>query len=338
MSNTTLPSAGQPFDNQAALNPPRLLDQVREAIRLRHYSIRTEQAYTDWIKRFILFHGKRHPREMGAAEVERFLTHLAVEGRVAASTQNQALSALLFLYRTVLKVDLPWLGEMTRAKRPGRLPVVLTVEEVRRVLARIDGQQGLMADLLYGAGLRLLECVRLRVKDLDFEMRQITVRDGKGEKDRMTMLPQSVPEPLRAHLEKVKVLHAHDLEEGFGEVYLPYALDRKYPDASREWGWQYVFPAAGRSVDPRSGKERRHHVDEQTLQRAMKKAVRAAGLTKPASCHTLRHSFATHLLQSGYDIRTVQELLGHQDVATTMIYTHVLNRGGSGVISPLDRS
>lgn len=338
MSNTTLPSAGQPFDNQAALNPPRLLDQVREAIRLRHYSIRTEQAYTDWIKRFILFHGKRHPREMGAAEVERFLTHLAVEGRVAASTQNQALSALLFLYREVLKVDLPWLGEMTRAKRPGRLPVVLTVEEVRRVLARIDGQQGLMADLLYGAGLRLLECVRLRVKDLDFEMRQITVRDGKGEKDRMTMLPQSVLEPLRAHLEKVKVLHAHDLEEGFGEVYLPYALDRKYPDASREWGWQYVFPAAGRSVDPRSGKERRHHVDEQTLQRAMKKAVRAAGLTKPASCHTLRHSFATHLLQSGYDIRTVQELLGHQDVATTMIYTHVLNRGGSGVISPLDRS
>jgi len=338
MSDTTLPSAGQPFDNQAAHNPPRLLDQVREAIRLRHYSIRTEQAYTDWIKRFILFHGKRHPREMGAAEVERFLTHLAVEGRVAASTQNQALSALLFLYREVLKVDLPWLGEMTRAKRPGRLPVVLTVEEVRRVLARIDGQQGLMADLLYGAGLRLLECVRLRVKDLDFEMRQITVRDGKGEKDRVTMLPQSVLEPLRAHLEKVKVLHAHDLEEGFGEVYLPYALDRKYPDASREWGWQYVFPAAGRSVDPRSGKERRHHVDEQTLQRAMKKAVRAAGLTKPASCHTLRHSFATHLLQSGYDIRTVQELLGHQDVATTMIYTHVLNRGGSGVISPLDRS
>lgn len=338
MSDTTLLSAGQPFDSQAAHNPPRLLDQVREAIRLRHYSIRTEQAYTDWIKRFILFHGKRHPREMGAAEVERFLTHLAVEGRVAASTQNQALSALLFLYREVLKVDLPWLGEMTRAKRPGRLPVVLTVEEVRRVLARIDGQQGLMADLLYGAGLRLLECVRLRVKDLDFEMRQITVRDGKGEKDRVTMLPQSVLEPLRAHLEKVKVLHAHDLEEGFGEVYLPYALDRKFPDASREWGWQYVFPAAGRSVDPRSGKERRHHVDEQTLQRAMKKAVRAAGLTKPASCHTLRHSFATHLLQSGYDIRTVQELLGHQDVATTMIYTHVLNRGGRGVISPLDRS
>ncbi|MCM8620250.1 MAG: integron integrase [Candidatus Accumulibacter sp.] len=338
MSDSTLLSTEQPFDNQAALHPPRLLDQVREAIRLRHYSIRTEQAYTDWIKRFILFHGKRHPREMGAAEVERFLTHLAVEGRVAASTQNQALSALLFLYREVLKVDLPWLGEMTRAKRPGRLPVVLTVEEVRRVLARIDGQQGLMADLLYGAGLRLLECVRLRVKDLDFEMRQITVRDGKGEKDRMTMLPQSVLEPLRAHLEKVKVLHAQDLEEGFGEVYLPYALDRKYPDASREWGWQYVFPAAGRSVDPRSGQVRRHHVDEQTLQRAMKKAVRAAGLTKPASCHTLRHSFATHLLQSGYDIRTVQELLGHQDVATTMIYTHVLNRGGSGVISPLDRS
>lgn len=328
--------SGDKFPSDPGANPPRLLDQVREAIRLRHYSIRTEQAYTDWIKRFILFHGKRHPRELGAAEVERFLTHLAVEGRVAASTQNQALSALLFLYKAVLRVDLPWLGEVTRAKRPGRLPVVLTVEETRRVLAHIHGPQGLMAGLLYGAGLRLLECVRLRVKDVDFGYRQITVRDGKGEKDRVTMLPQAVLEPLRAHLEKVKVLHEQDLEEGFGEVYLPHALERKYPNAAREWGWQYVFPAAKRSVDPRSGRERRHHVDEQSLQRAMKKAVRAAGLTKPASCHTLRHSFATHLLQSGYDIRTVQELLGHKDVATTMIYTHVLNRGGQGVVSPLD--
>ncbi len=304
---------------------------------MRHYSIRTEQAYTDWIKRFILFHHKKHPREMGGAEVEQFLTHLAVEGRVAASTQNQALSALLFLYKEVLKMELPWLEDMKRAKKPQRLPVVLTVEEVKRVLARMDGQHGLMADLLYGAGLRLLECVRLRVKDVDFAMRQITVRDGKGEKDRVTMLPQAVAEPLRAHLEKVKVLHEHDLEDGFGEVYLPYALDRKCPNAAKEWGWQYVFPAAGRSLDPRSGKERRHHVDEQSLQRAMKKAVRAAGLTKPATCHTLRHSFATHLLQSGYDIRTVQELLGHKDVETTMIYTHVLNLGGKGVASPLDR-
>jgi integron integrase len=335
MSDPILPSARKPSAD-AASNPPKLLEQVREAIRLRHYSIRTEQAYTDWIKRFILFHRKKHPREMGGAEVEQFLTHLAVEGRVAASTQNQALSALLFLYREVLKMELPSLEDMKRAKKPQRLPVVLTVEEVKRVLARMDGQHGLMADLLYGAGLRLLECARLRVKDVDFAMRQITVRDGKGEKDRVTMLPQAAAAPLRAHLEKVRVLHEHDLEDGFGEVYLPYALDRKYPNAAKEWGWQYAFPAAGRSVDPRSGQERRHHVDEQSLQRAVKKAVRAAGLTKPATCHTLRHSFATHLLQSGYDIRTIQELLGHQDVSTTMIYTHVLNRGGMGVKSPLD--
>jgi integron integrase len=321
----------------AAANPPRLLDQVRDALRRRHYSIRTEQAYLDWMKRFILFHHKKHPRDMGAQEVERFLTHLAVDRNVAVSTQNQALSALLFLYKEVLGVQLPWLNEIQRAKKPQRLPVVLTVEEVRRVLARLDGQHGLMAGLLYGAGLRLLECVRLRVKDVDFGYRQITVRDGKGGKDRMTMLPQTAVEPLRAHLKKVKVLHEHDLEDGFGEVYLPYALERKYPDAVREWGWQYVFPALTRSIDPRTGKERRHHMDEQSLQRAVKKAVRTAGLTKPASCHTLRHSFATHLLQSGYDIRTVQELLGHKDVSTTMIYTHVLNRGGQGVASPLDR-
>ena len=336
MSQPNIPAAGQPTPS-AGPHPPRLLDQVREAIRLRHYSIRTEQSYTDWIKRYILFHHMQHPKDMGAAEVEQFLTHLAVVGKVAASTQNQALSALLFLYKAVLGVDLPWLDEVTRAKKPQRLPVVLTVEEVRRVLARMDGQHGLMADLLYGAGLRLLECVRLRVKDVDFGFRQITVRDGKGGKDRVTMLPQGVVEPLRAHLDKLKVLHDHDLEEGFGAVWLPDALERKYPNAAREWGWQYVFPAAQRSADPRSGKLMRHHVDEQSLQRAMKKAVRAAGLAKPASCHTLRHSFATHLLQSGYDIRTVQELLGHKDVSTTMIYTHVLNRGGKGVASPLDR-
>lgn len=336
-SGGTAPVAASPSAGDFPAQPPRLLDQVRNEIRRRHYSIRTEQAYLDWIKRFILFHRKKHPREMGAPQVKQFLTHLAVDRNVAASTQNQALSALLFLYKEVLKIDLPWLGEIERAKKPQRLPVVLTAEEVRRVLARLDGQHGLMAELLYGAGLRLLECVRLRVKDVDFGYRQITVRDGKGEKDRLTMLPQAAIEPLRAHLEKVKVLHEHEVEEGFGEVYLPYALERKYPNAAREWGWQYVFPARNRSLDPRSGKTRRHHVDEQSLQRAVKKAVRAAGLTKPASCHTLRHSFATHLLQSGYDIRTVQELLGHKEVSTTMIYTHVLNRGGQGVVSPLDR-
>jgi integron integrase len=283
------------------------------------------------------FHGLKHPASMGAQEVERFLSHLAVEGKVAASTQNQALSALVFLYREVLGEELGWMDDLTRAKRPARLPVVLTQGETRALLARLDGRSWIMASLLYGAGLRLMECVRPRVKDVDFEMRQVTVRDGKGQKDRVTMLPQSVAEPLRVHLTKVKALHEEDLEAGFGEVYLPFALERKYRGAPREWGWQYVFPASQRSVDPRSGKERRHHLDEKSLQRAVKKAVREAGIAKPASCHTLRHSFATHLLQSGYDIRTVQELLGHKDVSTTMIYTHVLNRGGKGVRSPLDQ-
>ena len=317
---------------------PRLLDQVREKIRLKHYSIRTEQAYVDWIKRFILFHDKRHPENMGKEDVEKFLTHLAVERHVTASTQNQALSAILFLYQEVLGHELPWLDGVERAKRPARLPVVLTASEVRSVLARLDGIHGLMASLLYGTGLRLMECVRLRVKDIDFEYGQITVRDGKGEKDRITMLPGSLGERLKAHREKTKTIHEQDLREGFGEVYLPYALARKYPNAGREWGWQYVFPASKRSIDPRSGKERRHHTDEQNLQRAMKRAVREAAIHKPASCHSLRHSFATHLLQSGYDIRTVQELLGHKDVQTTMIYTHVLNRGGRGVVSPLDQT
>lgn len=316
---------------------PRLLDQVRDRIRVKHYSIRTEQAYLGWVKRFILFHGKRHPLTLGAPDVERFLTHLAVEGKVAASTQNQALAAVLFLYREVLERPLPWLDDLTRAKQPERLPVVLTVGETQLVLAQISGTAGLMVRLLYGTGMRLMECVRLRVKDVDFEKQQITVRDGKGFKDRVTMLPKSLAEALIKHLERGKTLHNEDLAAGHGETYLPFALARKYPNAGRAWGWQYMFPARSVSVDPRSGVTRRHHVDEKALQRAMKQAVRDAGLTKLATPHTLRHSFATHLLESGYDIRTIQELLGHKDVATTMIYTHVLNRGGKGVLSPLDR-
>jgi integron integrase len=316
---------------------PRLLDQVRDRIRLKHYSIRTEQAYVDWIRRFVVHHGKRHPRDMGAAEVERFLTHLAVEGRVSASTQNQAKSALLFLYKEVLRMELPWLDKVERAKAGQRLPVVLTVGEVQRLLDRTDGTAGLIARLLYGTGMRLMEVARLRVKDVDFERREILVREGKGNKDRVTMLPGSLVESLAAHLVRVKELHAKDLAAGLGEVYLPFALSRKYPNAGRQWGWQYVFPAAGLSVDPRSGAKRRHHVSDQAVQRAIRQAVRDAGIDKPATPHTLRHSFATHLLQSGYDIRTVQELLGHKDVSTTMIYTHVLNRGGRGVVSPLDR-
>jgi integron integrase len=315
----------------------RLLDQVRGKIRLKHYSIRTEQAYVDWIRRFILHFGKRHPRELGAAEVEAFLTHLAVEGKVAASTQNQAKSALLFLYREVLEVELPWLDNVERAKAPKRLPVVLTHAEVQALLTRLSGTHWLMASLLYGTGLRLMECLRLRVKDVDFSREEILVRDGKGFKDRVTMLPAALVTPLRAHLERVRELHRQDLAAGFGAVYLPYALERKYPGAACDWGWQYVFPSAKLAVDPRSGETRRHHVQDQSVQRAMKQAVRDADLTKPATPHTLRHSFATHLLESGQDIRTVQELLGHSDVSTTMIYTHVLNKGGRGVTSPLDR-
>lgn len=273
---------------------------------------------------------------MGASEVQAFLTYLAVEKNVAAATQQQALSALLFLYREVLHQALPWMDDITRAKKPKRLPVVLTQEEVRVVLSHLEGHMWLMASLLYGAGLRLMECLRLRVKDVDFGYRQLIVRDGKGQQDRATMLPQRAVEPLKQHLEKVKILHQQDLTEGFGEVYLPGALERKYPRASTAWEWQYVFPARQRAVDPRSGKTRRHHVDSKVLQRAVKKAVRQANLTKHASCHTFRHSFATHLLAAGYDIRTVQELLGHKDVSTTMIYTHVLQQGGQGVRSPMD--
>lgn len=319
-----------------ASQEPRLLDLVRGKIRLKHYSIRTEQAYVDWIRRFILHHDKRHPRDMGAAEVEAFLTHLAVAGRVAASTQNQAKSALLFLYREVLGLELPWLDNVERAKAPKRLPVVLTTVEVQAMLGRLDGVHWLIASLLYGSGLRLMEAVRLRVKDVEFSRREILVREGKGFKDRITMLPASLCEPLHQQITHTRVIHQRDLDAGFGSVYLPYALDRKYPNTGRDWGWQYVFPAESVSVDPRSGTMRRHHVGEQSIQRAVRQAVRAAEIDKPATPHTLRHSFATHLLQRGYDIRTVQELLGHSDVSTTMIYTHVLNRGGRGVISPLD--
>ena len=316
---------------------PRLLDQVRGVIRLKHYSIRTEESYVGWIKRFILFNAKRHPKDMGAEEITRFLTHLAVNGRVAAATQNQALNALLFLYRDVLKIELPWLDGIERAKKPARLPVVFTRDEVKRILAQLDGTLWLMASLIYGSGLRLMECARLRVKDIDFAYAQLVVRDAKGQKDRVTMIPQSLVEPLRTQLTRVQALHQQDLREGFGKVYLPFALAKKYPNAPSEWGWQYVFPARHRSVDPRSGVARRHHVSEDALQRAIKRAMRAAHIVKPGSTHTLRHSFATHLLEDGYDIRTVQELLGHQDVSTTMIYTHVLQKGGQAARSPLDR-
>jgi integron integrase len=324
-------------DKSTTNNPPKLLEQVRDKLRVKHYSIRTEQTYLDWIKRYIYYHGKRHPKDMGARDIEAFLTHLAVVGKVSASTQNQAKSALLFLYREVLEIKLEWLENVTQAKAPKRLPVVLTVSEVQSVLSRLKGTHALIASLLYGGGMRLMEAVRLRVKDVDFARHEILVREGKGFKDRVTMLPESVTAALKAHMVKVKALHEEDLAQGYGEVYLPFALDKKYPNAGREWGWQYIFPSKNLSVDPRSGKTRRHHVDEKGVQRAVKQAVRDAELVKPATPHTLRHSFATHLLQSGYDIRTVQELLGHSDVSTTMIYTHVLNKSGKGVVSPLDR-
>ncbi|CAG0967664.1 Tyrosine recombinase XerD [Burkholderiales bacterium] len=321
---------------QKASSPPKLLDQVRGKIRVKHYSLRTEQAYVDWIKRFILFFGKRHPRDLGAAEVERFLTHLAMEGKVAASTQNQAKSALLFLYREVLGVELPWLDHVEQAKGSRRLPVVLTRDEVRRLLAKLSGTHWLVASLLYGTGLRLMEALRLRVKDVEFSRREILVRDGKGFKDRITMLPAALIEPLDAHLAEVRTQHRAALGEGRGDVYLPFALARKYPDAPFEWGWQFVFPGRGLATDPRSGAVRRHHLQDQAVQRAVRQAAHDAAIHKQVSPHSLRHSFATHLLESGYDIRTVQELLGHSDVRTTMIYTHVLNRGGRGVLSPLD--
>ncbi len=302
------------------------------------FSIRTEEAYVGWIRRFILANDKRHPRTMGAREVEAFLTHLATHAHVAASTQNQALSALLFLYREVLQQELPWLEDIRRAKKPQRLPVILSRGEAASLLAEMSGVTWLMASLLYGSGLRLMECLRLRVQDVDFMRREITVRRGKGGKDRRTMLPAMAMDALQGQLAEARRVHERDLDAGFGEVWLPDALARKYPGAAREWAWQYVFPASARSVDPRSGIMRRHHVDETVLQRAVKQAVRRARISKRATCHTLRHSFATHLIEAGYDIRTVQELLGHKDVSTTQIYTHVLNRGGRGVVSPLDRA
>lgn len=315
----------------------KLLDQVRDVARLRHLSLRTEEAYCNWIKRFVLFHNKRHPRDMSSEEITTFLTHLAVEGQVAASTQNQALNALVFLYRQVLKIELSQIRDVVRARQSRKLPVVLTREEAEAVIARLSHVDRLIASLLYGSGLRLMEAIRLRVKDVDFARNEIVVRDGKGEKDRMTMLPQLIRIALQGQREHVERLHQQELKTGHGEVYLPYALERKYPNAAREFGWQYIFPAGKRSVDPRSGKQRRHHISELNVQRAVKKAVTEAGINKSATCHTFRHSFATHLLEAGYDIRTVQELLGHKDVRTTMIYTHVLNRGGRGVRSPLDQ-
>jgi integron integrase len=326
-----------PSQSEPVVPAPRLLVVVRDRIRTRHYSLRTETAYTNWIKRFILFHNKRHPRDMGGVEIEAFLTSLAVERNVSASTQNQALAALLFLYREVLQIDLPWMQEVVRAKRPRHLPTVLTRSEVLAVLERLDARFELLGKLLYGTGMRLMECVRLRVKDVDFAMHQVTVRNGKGGKDRVTMLPESLEVPLRAHLALRRTLFDQDRKDGRAEVWMPDALSVKFPNASREWSWQYVFVAQGFSVDPRSGVKRRHHVDEKEIQRQVRLAAQRSGVAKPVSPHVFRHSFATHLLEGGYDIRTVQELLGHEDVSTTMIYTHVLNRGGRGVKSPLDR-
>lgn len=319
-----------------AVSGPRLSDKVRDALRRKHYSYRTEKTYLHWIRRFIYFHGKRHPRDMAEPEVAAFLTHLAVDRRVSASTQNQALNAILFLYKQVLNQEIGLVQGVVRAKRPERLPVVLTREEVHAVLVRLKVREGLMAGLMYGAGLRVMECLRLRVKDVDFGMNQIIVRDGKGQKDRTTPLPAALIPALRQQLAEVQRLRAADLADGYGEVSLPFALDRKYPNASRELAWWYVFPASHRSRDPGSDRIKRHHLDDSVIQRAVKQAIRSAGIPKPASCHSFRHSFATHLLASGQDIRTIQELLGHSDVSTTMIYTHVLGKGAHGVSSPLD--
>jgi integron integrase len=332
VEQTALPAA------TSSPRPARLLTQVREAIRVRHYSLRTEQVYLGWVRRFVHFHGLRHPRELGGAEVEAFLSHLANDRDVSASTQGQAKSALLFLYKQVLGVQLPWLDEVVSAKATRRLPTVLTPREVRALLMQLEGgAMGLVASLLYGTGMRLLEGLRLRVKDVEFERREIVVRQGKGSKDRVTVLPENLIVPLRAQLEHAREWHRKDAAAGRAGVWLPDALAVKYAQAGHAWGWQWVFPSPTLSIDPRSGVERRHHLHEQSVQRAVAGAARRAGIDKPCSPHVLRHSFATHLLQDGYDIRTVQELLGHSDVKTTMIYTHVLNRGGRGVLSPLDR-
>lgn len=315
---------------------PRLLDLVRDQIRVKHYSIRTEKSYLSWIKQFIRFHDLKHPKDMGLSDVERFLTYLAVTRKVSSSTQNQALSALLFLYRHVLKIKLPDVENVVRAKLPENVPIVFTQDEASAIIQRLDGTLQLMAQLLYGSGIRLMECVRLRVKDIDFSYKHIVVRNGKGAKDRFTVLPEFLVMPLTLHLQNNKLLHDEYLTKNHGSVYMPFALDKKYPNACTEWAWQYVFPASSLSVDPRSGIKQRHHINEKRLQRAVKGAIREAQIYKQASCHTFRHSFATHLLEAGYDIRTVQELLGHKDIRTTQIYTHVMNRPGLAVKSPLD--
>ena len=314
----------------------KLLDDLRTAIRTRHYSPRTEKAYVDWVRRFIEFHGRRHPATLGATEVSLFLNHLATECKVAASTQNQALSAVIFFYREVLRAELPWLDDLVRVRRPARLPTVLTRDEVRALLAEMHGVMWLVASMLYGSGTRLLETLRTRVQDLDLERCELTVRRGKGQRDRVTLLPERLAAPLREHLDRVRAQHHGDLARDAGHVAIPPSLARKYPAASREWGWQWVFPGTRIHTDAETGHRRRHHLHESAVQRAVRGAAVRARLTKRCTCHTLRHSFATHLLEAGYDIRTIQELLGHRDVATTMIYTHVLNRGGRGVKSPLD--
>jgi integron integrase len=315
---------------------PKLLDVVRDKIRAKHYSYRTEQQYLAWIRRFILYNEKRHPRDMSAPEVERFLTHLAVDRQVSASTQNQALAAVLFMYRDVLEIELPWLENIVRARMPQRVPVVLPRRDVQALLAELDGQFHLVTQLLYGSGLRLMEVLRLRVKDIDFEYSQLVVRDGKGQKDRVTILPDSVLAPLRAHLQGVQTQHRQALARGYGGVELPFALAEKYPHCQTDWGWQYVFPAARPTSDPRTGARRRHHLHETSVQRAIRLAARRVGILKPVGPHTMRHCFATHLLERGYDIRTVQQLMGHADVRTTQIYTHVMKKGAGAVKSPLD--
>ena len=332
-------NASPPSEN-GAIEPapePRLLLQVRDAIRLRHYSLRTERTYLHWIRRYIRFNGMRHPRKLGAPNVTAFLSALATDRNVAPPTQNQALAAILFLYRVVLQADLPWLHEIARAKRQKRLPTVLSRNEVHRMFGFLSGTDLLMARLMYGTGVRLMECLAVRVKDVDLERRELLVRQGKGGKDRITVFPSSLMQPMREHLERVKKVFDWDRSRGIPGVELPDALAVKKPAAAVSWGWFWVFPQGRLSVDPRSGIRRRHHMFDQTFQRALKRAAWQAAIAKPVSSHTLRHSFATHLMEAGYDIRTVQELLGHKDVSTTMIYTHVLNRGGRGVVSPLDR-